>query len=153
VSTVTFYTGKAPVAFLKARLGEILQANPWIGGRLTKKGGRNRFVCGGGAQGGVMEVYAEHEIRLDMKMTYEQICDAVVPLLVKRGVQATEAEVPVFRLSLIVQADGKGFALVASMSHVVGDGATFYSVHNMVSLDLSRPVRADSHLCHHLARH
>ena len=95
-----------------------------------------------------MEVYAEHEIRLDMKMTYEQICDTVVPLLVKRGVQATEAEdVPVFKLSLVVQAD-KGFALVASMSHVVGDGATFYSVHNMVSLGLSR-ARADSRVCHH----
>lgn len=38
ITTATFYPGAAPVAFREERVAEILGENPWLGGRLAKKG-------------------------------------------------------------------------------------------------------------------
>ena len=38
VTTVKFYPGAAPVAVIEERVANILGKNPWLGGRLVKKG-------------------------------------------------------------------------------------------------------------------
>jgi hypothetical protein len=60
---------------------------------------------------------------------------AAAGLLVKRGKDCVGRDEPLFKVSLLPDADRPKdrFALLVSMSHALADGHTFYAVHNMLS--------------------
>ena len=43
VTTITFFTGPAPVEALRERLALVVAANPWLGGRLVRGKGEKRM--------------------------------------------------------------------------------------------------------------
>ena len=72
---------------------------------------------------------------------YEEIVRKVQPMLVKSGGQCLNQDEPLFRLVLFAQETS--FALLFSLSHVLADGFTFYSLYGQLSLHASPRAHAD----------
>jgi hypothetical protein len=145
-STITFCNGDAvatgAVVWIKRRLAEILLANPWLDARLGKaEGGETVLLCPTSkpAEGDALPatLFREGGASIGRAMPYDRVAAAIAAagLLVKRGLACVGRDEPLFKVSLLLDSElpGDMFALCVSMSHVLGDGATFYAVHNMLS--------------------
>jgi len=144
ISTMTFCNGDAAVAlvWIRRRLADILQANPWLDGRLVKADGRGTvLMCPTSkpAEGGALPatLFREGGASVSRGMPYERVAAAIkaAGLLVKIGLHCVGKDTPLFKVSLLLDTENPNtmFALCFSMSHVLGDGDTFYAVHNMLS--------------------
>jgi len=146
ITTATFYDGdsKGAAAFLRQRVTQIVAANPWLSGNLVTGGPENKDSWGKV----VVEFSAEapadcfHEAAEIPAKSAESLGDyaswssefTVHNLQV--GEACIDEELPLFRVTLIPIAQSGSrpqFALVVAMNHVIGDGHTFYHIHNMIS--------------------
>lgn len=131
VSTITFFSGSHASAaeYLATRVAEILKFNPWCGGWLEN----GKCYYDSTADVGVFRACAAGEIPLSRGTSMRKMGAAVATLLCKKGQPGFG--VPIFRVTLVPDSDDPAmrFALVVSMSHVIGDGHTFYMLHNMLS--------------------
>lgn len=134
VTTVTFFEGSCAdaEAFVRERMAEVVALNPWILGSVVD---------------GAL-VFDYHPEVADTSTWPDGVCaKANLPLTRSTPLKAISAALrsaivndhgpgqPVWRTTFVpdVKAPGERFALVASMSHVVGDGATYYSIFNMLT--------------------
>ena len=135
ISTITFYNGKAPIDFLRERVASVVQANPWLISqqengirgkpelKVTNVMDHAKACCN--------EVMIS---ALHAGMHPSKLVPLLSPFLVKQGKwNIYRGELP-FRVT-IVRTDSTTFALVVSMSHMLGDGHTFYQVSGMLSCD------------------
>ena len=140
IGSVTFFKGVPPIEYLKRRTEAIVTANPWLSSKHSKKGkdGSPPHM-----------VYDPHNLpdlfqvlkgdlytQLNKKSTYPEICKAAENLLVKKRAEERDEDKGSLLISLITKDDATEhdkFALVVSLSHVIGDGHTFYEIHNMLS--------------------
>jgi len=140
IGSVTFFKGVPPIEYLKRRTEAIVAANPWLSSKHSKKGkdGSPPHM-----------VYDPHNLpdlfqvlkgdlytQLNKKSTYPEICKAAENLLVKKRAEERDEDKGSLLISLITKDDATEhdkFALVVSLSHVIGDGHTFYEIHNMLS--------------------
>ena len=151
ISTITFCNGDASCArvWIRRRLAEILLANPWLDGRLVKAEGEGTvLLCPTSkpAEGGALPatLFREGGACISRGMPYERVAAAIkaAGLLVKMGLHCVGKDEPLCKVSLLLDTENpnKMFALCFSMSHVLGDGDTFYAVQNM--LNKNAPVNA-----------
>ena len=144
ISTITFCNGDAAGALVwtRRRLAEILLANPWLDGRLRRaEGGETVLLCPTSkpAEEDALPaaLFREGGASISRAMPYERVAAAIeaAGLLVKRGRDCIGRDEPLFKVALLLDAEVPSdmFALSFSMSHVLGDGDTFYAVHNMLS--------------------
>ena len=148
VSTISFFNGDGEGAqvWIRRRLAEVLEANPWLDGRLEKaRGGETVLQCRKviPAEGDAlpamlfrMERPGEGGASISRAMPFEHIEPALASagLLVKVGDASVGQDEPLFKVSLLLDAEQPKdkFAMVVSMSHLIGDGYTYYAVHNML---------------------
>lgn len=161
ITTATFFKGKVPTEDLTSRIIEIVQANPWLACRLkkqmdgTKKKKRPAIVYE--TQPSPEAILADHYVQysvaeiqgdkkylaaIDVGQPYEAICKAVDKSDAKLicGGACVGKNQPQFRVTVVPSADGERFAMLVSLSHVIGDGYTYYEIMNLLSLNA--PMKA-----------
>mmetsp|Transcript_15908 Transcript_15908/g.30087 ORF Transcript_15908/g.30087 Transcript_15908/m.30087 type:complete len:454 (-) Transcript_15908:108-1469(-) len=135
ISTLTWFQGEYKNAsrILKDRVSKILAKNPWLAGRLTMRGGGRLRIEYSSQQGPQLDDYY---FELDAS---ESPFSRDTPVLVlgsasRNILVANGPDQPLFRVTLCPCKKNPTacFAVVVSLSHVVGDGATFYKLHNML---------------------
>jgi len=140
ISTLTFYEGDAPVACLRERVIALVEANPWLAGRLQ---GELGAAC----------VWVPDALRSYAEMCFEELSvpglrpdqpmtamrQAVEGRLVGRGDQCLGQDEPLFRV-LVLRTEPGRFALVMSLSHVLGDGHTYYRLFGALGQQDPRPA-------------
>jgi len=153
IASITFYKGdfKTAAAAIRAQFALVVAANPWLCGNLVTVGKddvRLRYPA----------VPSDADLETNFKATeagdaaaaftlkpnapYSKIVSdlfAAKNTIVKRGSDSLDKDVPVTLLTLSESEAGK-FALVFSLSHVVGDGHTYYELFKM--LQPGAPTRA-----------
>lgn len=151
VSTITFLEAevtpegtdagfqKLLEAFLQNKVDDIVEKNPWLTSFVGFPKVDTMCMCysnQGRPERNHLEVVEEPSLQRDLPYI------DVMKKLSKYGVQKCvigDSEDQLFKVTL-VKMRGSEAALVFSVSHIIGDGATFYSLYKM--LDASEPVVA-----------
>jgi len=132
-STLTWYRGdyNKVKEILQTRAEEILQANPWLGGRVVKQKGQYvlAYMC-------PLQVHLNSYFQCDLEThmsrntPLDKLIVAPPHLLLKNG--HTQ---PLWKITMIPchEKPETFFAIVFSMSHIIADGATFYKIQNMLT--------------------
>jgi hypothetical protein len=163
VTTVTLYSGTAPVEFLRHRVALILEKNPWLTSRIVKKSTKDGVVAMAYDESADVgqkvdehfRVYEPGEVGLSLNLQYAELVECLLPLQCARSKPATDADEPLFKVAVVPLEESPdstvkapmhrsvtlpGFALVVSINHTVGDGHTYYSLYAM--LDGGQQVEA-----------
>jgi hypothetical protein len=135
ITTVTFYEGQISEEYLKKRIEEILLKNPWLDSRLvtTKTRGGLSAVFNPLSPTRFAHFSLVKNPTISSECAYNDIMNKIDPLVVKMGRKCTDKEEPLFSVRLVEIEEKKRYALVVSMSHVIGDGHTYYQVSSMLS--------------------
>ena len=146
ISTVTAYDGTVPIEFLRSRVMEILQLNPWLNGRLIRMKGTTvlRYATPVPFVTDCFRVVKNKE-RPKSARTYRRSFADVYNTpdrgcehhLIKKGKDCAGKDEALFRVTLLNPSNSTEgrFSLLVSMSHVIGDGHTFYSIYKMLSME------------------
>lgn len=148
ITTITFYKGDqthASIA-LRARLKEIINGNPWLAGRLVKnkkhKNLQLAYPSGPIPDDIIERTFFDNpsDIKIGSEIKYEELFNISKPAIVNKGVKLINKSDPVTKLTIVPDqhSQGKGFALIFSISHVVADGYTYYKIFNQLFTD--KPV-------------
>ena len=134
-TTVTFFKGKAPVDYLRQRVGEMVRRNPWLGGRVLQRGGKLCIVYSKGSTFPPESFFTAlplHEVPLHSELSLLEVGRLAKPLEPPRGTNVTDT--PLFRVTVVPddRAPDEGFALLVSLSHSLGDGTTYYALLHML---------------------
>eukprot|EP00929_Paragymnodinium_shiwhaense_P101952 TRINITY_DN65153_c0_g1_i1.p1 TRINITY_DN65153_c0_g1~~TRINITY_DN65153_c0_g1_i1.p1 ORF type:complete len:491 (+),score=70.22 TRINITY_DN65153_c0_g1_i1:67-1539(+) len=135
INTVTFFEGEPPVEWLRSRIDMLLVEHPWLAGRLTGQLGQAELHVDdpGPADDYLLQVESPE---LQPGLSLEETKEVVSPYLIKSGVECLSQDEPLFRVVLVSMSPGS-FALVVSMSHVLGDGHSYYQVLGCLSEDIT----------------
>jgi hypothetical protein len=140
ITTLQFYTGDAEKAatFLKGRLTEVAQLNPWIGAKLVKdpkKHGKLLALHYDKENPPIDDMFqVNNDLKLTPDVPYEDLVKAVSSstACVPNGGGLIKEGTPVSKLTVAPNGDGS-FAVIFSMSHTVGDGHTYYTILSQLS--------------------
>lgn len=137
VSTVTFYEGQAPVQHLREKAAELCTANRWLAARLRSR--RRQVYLWVPTRVDPVATFCELE-RADLRPNADMatLLEELKPALVPRGQDALDQDIPLFKVS-VVHTKHSHFALVVSLSHVLGDGHTYYRLIRGLSESASAP--------------
>lgn len=138
ITTMQFYNGDGHKAaeFLKKRLLEVGEVNPWIGSKLVQdKKVHGKFVAMRCQKEFPVDKLFEvnTELKIHAKMEYSELGKAVTSSTahIPTGYTIIKTGQPVCKLTVI---PGEGsFVVIFSMSHVIADGYTYYAILNMFS--------------------
>ena len=141
VTTATFFKNtsfeKARQS-LKTRYFEVLKANPWLAGRLIKQKGNQRvqLVYPQTVSGSNLETlfHDKEEIKIDLNTEYETIYKNITnnkKAYIVSGLKLKNKDKPLVSLT-ILKTYNKETVVIFSLSHIIGDGATYYSLLNMI---------------------
>ncbi|CAK4122859.1 unnamed protein product [Aphanomyces euteiches] len=148
ISTITFYEATtsttdlhhATKAYLKDRLQAIVEANPWLGGRLTCGWlGSNLTLHFDPDAPSAIRVEEVELPELSSEINYDRLVSMCAPLEVQSGLSVLNTDLPLLRVHWITVSDTQG-ALFFSLSHGLGDGYTYYRLYGMLSA--GKPVEA-----------
>jgi hypothetical protein len=138
ISTITFYEGNVDNAqsYLFERLKKIVALNRWLEGRL-ERGSNNKLYLKytkekqkhDAIQPKIFQCIEDPQ--LNESMNYEVVTERLSQLVVKEGGKVVGKNEPLFRVTMIRISSSK-FALFFSLSHVIADGHTFYSLYSML---------------------
>lgn len=161
VTSVDFFEGDPAAAaeHLRSAVSAVLAANPWLGGTLTRNArtGLVHLRWGGTSSKGVLPSahYAEAEDSAAAASDAGAPYDAVARALGRFSVPVCSACVdaspppPLFRVTLVRAPQApSSFAVVVSLSHVVGDGSTFYALRDALRAGGGPPRAFDVHRRH-----
>jgi len=161
ISTVSFYEISSSndleviLKKLQARVEAVLIANPWLGGWILRGKGFGSFdqtiriwydQTGKQRAPGIFQHLSFDEVPLGIDtpfIDYETILGKTNALVKSNPEIINRKNEPMFRITVILEPkhiggndEGNlsftGFALLASMSHICGDGHTFYRIYNMI---------------------
>lgn len=139
ITTVTFFEGAAPEPVLRARCARLIEANPWLAGRLWSGARSVELVVPASVPPGVCFEVVEQDGDLTPGGPAEQLMSDFLPYTVRRGVDCMDKpNGDLFRVTLVRAAPR--FAVVVSVSHVIADGATYYQLVNGLGSDADPPV-------------
>jgi hypothetical protein len=158
ISTVSFYSFSSSCDIeviakkLKARVHEILKANPWLGGFFVKGFKNGSFdttpriwydSSGKEMAPNLFQILSTEDIPLTSETPFMDYCEMALgksSVLVKNNPKiVNRKEESMFKVTIILSKDKNEFALLNSMSHICGDGHTYYRIHNML---LGAPIIA-----------
>ena len=151
VSTITRYssTGADLETYLREKVTEIILRNPWLTGRLHKYSNEGMYLSydpsiPSASKAAVDAVVAMHfrvedNFELPEGLSFDELVTRFIHFQVNKGNDcANKPDEVLFKVCLVKIRDSKDVVLVFSLSHVLGDGYTFYTLHTM--LDRSTPV-------------
>eukprot|EP00956_Cyclotella_meneghiniana_P026811 scaffold58905_cov66-Cyclotella_meneghiniana.AAC.2 len=157
ITTVTFFKGadaKTSSAWLKDRLAAICNVNPWLAGRLVKDKKVHKNV--------LLEIptpiptdedinaiicNVDRELtRISSKSKYEDVVNAILKsdAVVGPGYKLVgKRDRRVAKFTLVPMNNNDEVALIASITHAVSDGYTYYKIMSMLNGDIEElsPVR------------
>jgi len=133
-STITWFRGnyKAAAEILKARLAPILEANPWLTGRVVQRNGKLLLMYSKSNNIMIEEyihILSPEDSPLSRDTPLDKLGAASSKLLVTNGPTQSLLQVTVVPSH---NDPSTYFGVVVSMSHIVADGYTFYAIHNML---------------------
>ncbi|KAL7470219.1 hypothetical protein ACHAXS_010464 [Conticribra weissflogii] len=129
---------------LQMRVEAVVKANPWLGGWILRGKGIGSFdqtiriwydPTGKQYAPGIFQHLSFHDVPLGIGtpfIDYENILGKSTALVKSNPEIINRKNEPMFRITVIPEPKNIGFALIASMSHVCGDGHTFYRIYNMI---------------------
>ena len=137
---------------IEQRVTAILNANPWLGGWLVRGKGVGSFdktprlwydPTGCEMAPKIFQTVSYEDVPLDRDTSYvdyETILsnNKCNPSVKTNGSIENRMEEPLFRVTIIPSENNNGnkkeneFALLVSMSHICGDGHTYYRIYNML---------------------
>lgn len=137
-ASITFFDGPAPIEKLHERMQQIVKANPWLMGTILARNGQSLLEFETDPE----KIYypvpdvGPEKIRIHRGMTCNEISDTVYPLLTPGFANGPDRK-GLFKVSVVRDAfePESRFALIVSISHNLGDGHTFYAIHNMIGFD------------------
>mmetsp|Transcript_67795 Transcript_67795/g.177788 ORF Transcript_67795/g.177788 Transcript_67795/m.177788 type:complete len:405 (+) Transcript_67795:73-1287(+) len=136
VTTVTLFDGPVPLEQFKDRLVKVVQASPWLAGKLVKKGKKVQMKFDSTPTTERVLDLLLHQIELDIspQMPFEAMIEKVKgsQAHVIGGFALLKKGLPYTRVT-VAKKDGNSWALIFSISHVVADGYTYYKVLGMLS--------------------
>ncbi len=144
VTSITFYRGDMAraIAYVRARFREIVDANPWLAGRLVRDK-QNKNVQLVHPQTPVPDDVIDRlfhpnpsQLRIGSEMRYEELSKATKSAVLNKGRKLINKPDPVTRITILpdVNRPDDGFALIFSLSHIVADGQTYYQILNSLSV-------------------
>jgi hypothetical protein len=151
VSAVTFYEGdaEAAVAHLKARVASLISTYPWLAGTLIMQARTARIhltfpVLPSAAAISAAFADVEVETLCEIDAPYGKLNSAFARFCVPAGRATLDSKgtQALFRVTLVRSTSAPArFATVVSISHVIADGATFYSLVGALSAAQAEPPR------------
>lgn len=143
-STMTIYDGEVNESYLQQRVDLIIKQNMWLKGRLFKnsKSGLTLEYPATNFDSKTDRPYflVMEDSGITDDINYEEMIGRIKCFLVRDGNECIKnISEPLFRVTLIKITSLK-FALVVSLSHVIGDGHTFYRLYSM--LDPQVPIES-----------
>jgi len=158
ITTITFFDGIINHTKLNNRIKKIVNLNPWLQGQLIKKKDSDRVYlkylrfttstdddddgneegvdCDGDDSNtnsdDVFTIIKNKNLYPKMKLC--DMHDIIRSYRVKRGYACINKKELLFKVTLIITGL-KSFALIISLSHVIGDGHTMYRIYKMLSDD------------------
>lgn len=143
ITAASIFQGEPPADFLQDRASRILAANPWLASRLVTDEGTG-IPCFRYPVNPTLSPFFE---QVDMA----QVCasgttvdsllaesfamplsPAMAALFTRHGFNSLDADEPLCKIRLCTGSDGR-FAILLSMSHILGDGFTFNRIHRMLA--------------------
>lgn len=158
ITSITFLEGNLEeiIPIIRYRWRLIVNANPWLTGKLIKDKSSKRLQLVYSddipvSENALDEIFLANpkEVNVHEKMSYKQLLKAVKPVAVKDGYAIVNKPHPTTILTLVADAKDKNkFALIFSMSHIVADGHCYYNILNMLSngavVKALNPVRKEA---------
>ncbi|CAJ1383485.1 unnamed protein product [Effrenium voratum] len=151
ICTATLYRAKEiPLDFLKGRVRQIVEANPWLGGRLRKSCGRPFLAVPPSPGNHFMECSSSFTMSsgADFHDLSQHVLESEATL--KCGLLALNQNEQLFRVA-VIPANPDHFLLVVSLNHTIGDGYTFYKLYSMLEPNASilqmNPLRQSGFAC------
>ena len=148
IVTVSFYTCRndndmeGVFGRIEKRVHDILAANPWLGGWIVRGKGVGSFdktprlwydPSGNEVAPLIYQKLSHDEVPLDKDtdyIDYEGILSNTSATVKTNPEIENRQEEPLFRVTIIPHESS--FALLVSMSHICGDGHTYYRIYNML---------------------
>ena len=138
VSSITFYAGKPPIALLQQRIKQIINANPWLASRLVTVPGVGavalypRGLHLSPSDGAFEYFNTTSDCSLHSSLPYTVISRKAIVHVIRTGNDCLDHDETLFKVTLVhtslPDADYCTYALIVSLSHILGDGHTFYKV-------------------------
>jgi hypothetical protein len=133
-STINYYIDdNIPYDYIQSKVNNIIDKNPWLGGVLVKHANNSVSID--------YENVPRHNIfthdasvMMDETLSYETIVSATSQYLVKCGNECLNTNESLFKVTLLRSTTG--YALIVSLSHILGDGHTFYQIYSMLDKDI-----------------
>jgi hypothetical protein len=154
IASINFYRGNLERARerIRARMKGLVNANPWLVGRLVRSGWRSPVELVYPLSQVPEELFEklfhpdENQIRIGSDMPYESLCERAATAIVANGHRLINRNQVVCRVALVPDSANptSGFALIFSLSHIAADGYTYYYLLNELLSDGEiRPMRAE----------
>ncbi|CAE7776298.1 unnamed protein product [Symbiodinium sp. CCMP2456] len=155
IQSVHVYEGACPEAWLRCRVAEIVEANPWLAGRLKRD-----------PESGRLALWIQRKIDSQKLLEVVAVSDTAAVVgncskhfFVKSGCDLVDADEPICRFVVLIEPKGLRWGLQVSMSHMLTDGHTFYAIYSMLdsnaevwSMEVTR-VKFDPMRCLHAPFH
>lgn len=142
ITTITFFDGAVPLQQLKERLVKLVQASPWLAGKLVQQKGKEgvqmAFDPSPTAEF-VLDTLLDDSLQLDISaMPFEALIETIKGTkahISDTGFDLLKNGLPYTRVTVAKKdATNTSWALVFSVSHVVADGYTYYKALQMLSV-------------------
>lgn len=144
IDTLTFFEGKPPIDVLRERVGQLVASNLWVAGRLVSREGGSVELWVPEASDAELAFSHGEALGLSASSPPEEMIERTSHLAVKLGLECIDVEEPLFRVSLLTTGENS-FALHVSLSHTIGDAATYYALYAMLDPGSpSPPTRLDA---------
>lgn len=131
-SIINFYIGDCPRLYLLHKVKSIIELNPWLSGKLVKDQ-ENCVSIEYPINTAVINCFFDISVAVDEEANYEDITSSVSQFLVKSGKDCLNQNEPLFKV--FYASSKRGFCVCVSLSHILGDGHTFYKVYSMLDKD------------------
>lgn len=149
ICTVTFFEGSISVAeaHFQSRFSHVLQANPWLGGKLAMSGNEQKLVYSTETQLNDVLSVITTAIAISPQTEYETLIKTCSPYSIGgdgnlNGHKLLKAGAPVCRLVVAPTKQASQFVVLFSLSHAIADGYTYYEILNMLTDSAAVSVRA-----------
>jgi len=149
-ATLTFYKGSATEAkaALLRQVAKLVKVNPWLCGRLQRNG-KNKMRLWVPEVPDFLECFGEAEDACVLPgASWQDMNSPLNPRFsVKRGGECLNQDEPLFRVVVIrLTADPnvEQFAVMVSMSHLLGDGHTYYTLYGSLNSGV-QPTQLEVH--------
>ncbi|CAK4099357.1 unnamed protein product [Aphanomyces euteiches] len=144
--TITIYSTDSPgaipraKAYVQARLNAIVQANPWLTGRVVTDFIGTNLSLQYDPTANTLPLEESSMPKLSTAMDYQELTNLFKPLEVRQGTDLINKDEPPFRVHWITITPTR-CALFMTISHGISDGYTYYRYRLYGMLSATTPIQ------------